>query len=102
MKFAVLKIPMNQGYNIAYTGKDLKIYYNKKSFLLESFCYLKFEELLSKFGGNIKPQLRQKMKSNYKGNAKKFWQEDDKYWKNQNKIILPITLGILILLSLLK
>tara|TARA_B110000091_G_C13576078_1_gene374442 strand:+ start:45 stop:659 length:615 start_codon:yes stop_codon:yes gene_type:complete len=104
VKFAALRI--NDGYDyaykIVYTGKDLKIYFNKKSILLESFCYLEFEELLSKFGKRITPALNQKMKSTYKRSEKKFWQEDDKYWRILNKIVLPFSLGILILILLLK
>ena len=104
VKFATLRI--NDGYDyanrIVYTGKDLKIYFNKKSILLESFCYLEFEELLSEFGKMISPSLNKKMKSTYKRSEKKFWQEDDKYWRILNKIVLPFSLGILILKLLLK
>ena len=100
VKFAALRVNDSHGYAVLYTGKYLKIYFNKKSILLESFCYLEFEKLLSKFGKRITPALNQKMKSTYKRSEKKFWQEDDKYWRILNKIVVPISLGILILLLL--
>ena len=57
VKFAALRINDGYAYKVVYTGKDLKIYFNKRSILLESFCYLEFEELLSKFGKRITPAL---------------------------------------------
>ena len=69
---------------------------------MESICYLEFEEVLSEFGKKISPALNKKMKSTYKRSEKKFWQEDDKYWRILNKIVLPFSLGILILILLLK
>lgn len=102
VKFAALRINDGYAYKVVCTGKDLRIYFNKKSILLESFCYLEFEELLSKFGKRITPALNQKMKSTYKRSEKKFWQEDDKYWRILNKIVLPFSFGILVLILLLK
>ncbi|NOU58682.1 hypothetical protein [Marinifilum caeruleilacunae] len=100
MKFAAMRAGDN--YKVVYKGSDLKIYFGKKSFVLESVGYLRFEELLSTFEKKITPGLRKKMKSTYKRSKKKFWEEDDKYWTIQHKIVLPISLGILILILLCR